>query len=160
MELTQRKEANMSKIALAVLSAALLATPVYAKDPIISVPSAHPVKAALDKLESIVQGKGFKVFARVDHAAGAKSVGENLRPTELLIFGNPKGGTPLMLCAQTFGIDLPLHVLAWEDADGKNWLGYKDLSKLGHNMKGKSCDESLKKVTGALEGLVKEAAKE
>ena len=66
------------------------------------------------------------VFARIDHAAGAASVGMALRPTELLIFGNPKGGTPLMQDRQTAGIDLPVKALAWEDADGKTWLSYND----------------------------------
>ncbi|MBT9567187.1 MAG: DUF302 domain-containing protein [Thiobacillus sp.] len=113
----------------------------------------------MDKLETLAQSRGLKIFARVDHAAGAKSIGETLRPTELLIMGNPKGGTPVLQCAQSFGIDLPLHVLAWEDADGKSWLGYKDLPKLGHTLKGDQCDTALKRLSGALEGLVNEAAK-
>jgi uncharacterized protein (DUF302 family) len=73
--------------------------------------------------------------------------------------GNPKGGTPLLQCAQSYGIDLPLHVLAWEDAAGKSWLTYKDMAKLGHNHPDASCDAALKRLTGALEGLVNEAAK-
>ncbi len=66
------------------------------------------------------------IFARIDHAAGAASVAMPLGPTELLIFGNPRGGTPLMQSNQTVGIDLPLKVLAWQDADGRNWLTYDD----------------------------------
>jgi len=149
----------MSKIALAILSAALLVSPVYAMDKLISVPSAQSTKATLDKLEALAQARGLKIFARIDHAAGAQSIGETLRPTELLIMGNPKGGTPLLQCNQAYGIDLPLHVLAWEDAAGKTWLSYKDLSKLGHKHADDSCDAALKRLTGALEGLVAEAAK-
>jgi uncharacterized protein (DUF302 family) len=87
-----------------------------------TVPSAHSVKDTIDRLESEVKSKGMTVFARIDHAAGAKDVGLPLRPTELLIFGNAKAGTPLMQAAQTIGIDLPLKALAWEAADGKVWL--------------------------------------
>jgi uncharacterized protein (DUF302 family) len=93
---------------------------------LITLPSAHGAKATIDRLEADVKSKGLTVFARVDHAAGAKEVGMPLRPTELLIFGNAKGGTPLMQAYQTVGIDLPLKALAWEDADGKAWLSYND----------------------------------
>ncbi|BFN12357.1 MULTISPECIES: DUF302 domain-containing protein [Marinobacter] len=106
----------------------LIATSVLAKaaDGLIWLESPHSPKQTMDKLEAIVKEKGLKVFARIDHAQGAEGVGESLRPTELLIFGNPKGGTPLMQCAQTAGIDLPLKALVWEDEDGKVWLGYND----------------------------------
>src|SRR5690606_7427853 len=79
--------------------------------------SPHSPTETMDKLETIVKDKGLKVFARIDHAKGAESIGESLRPTELLIFGNPKGGTPFMQCAQTAGIDLPLKALVWEDEE-------------------------------------------
>src|SRR5580704_12243282 len=91
-----------------------------------TVPSAHSAKATIDRLEADVKSKGITVFARVDHAAGAKEAGMALRPTELLIFGNARGGTPLMQAKQTIGIDLPLKALAWEDADGKVWLSYNE----------------------------------
>lgn len=149
----------MTHAPLALLSMLLIATPALAAEKLVTVPSTHAVKASLDKLETIAQAKGFKVFARVDHAAGAQSVGQTLRPTELLIVGNPKGGTPLMQCTQTFGIDLPLHVLAWQDEQGKTWLGYKDLAKLGHKITGESCKTAVDKVAGALAGLVAEAAR-
>jgi uncharacterized protein (DUF302 family) len=149
----------MLKILLATLTAVLLVSPAQAADDLISQPSAHSTKASLDKLETLAQARGFKIFARIDHTAGAKSIGEPLRPTELLIFGNPKGGTPLMQCAQSFGIDLPLHVLAWQDAAGKSWLSYKDLTKLGPDHPDAKCEAAIKRVSGALEGLVSEAAK-
>lgn len=93
---------------------------------LISVPSAHGVKETIDRLERGVKSKGMTVFARIDHAAGAKDAGLVLRPTELLIFGNAKAGTPLMQSHQTIGIDLPLRALVWEDAAGRVWLSYND----------------------------------
>jgi uncharacterized protein (DUF302 family) len=93
---------------------------------LITLASHHAVKATIDRLETAAKAKGLTIFARVDHAAGATSVGMPLRPTELLIFGNARGGTPLMQLAQTIGIDLPLKALAWEDAAGKTWLSYND----------------------------------
>jgi uncharacterized protein (DUF302 family) len=82
----------------------------------------------MDRLEAEVKAKGLTVFARINHAAGAAEVALSLRPTELLIFGNAKGGTPLMQSNQTVGIDLPLKVLVWEDASGNTWLSYNDPS--------------------------------
>jgi uncharacterized protein (DUF302 family) len=91
-----------------------------------TVKSAHGVKDTIDRLAAHVTAKGMKVFARIDHAQGAGEAGLALRPTELLIFGNAKGGTPLMQARQTIGIDLPLKALAFEDADGTVWLCYND----------------------------------
>jgi uncharacterized protein (DUF302 family) len=93
---------------------------------LISLRSALPVKESVDKLVHLVESKGLTVFCRVDHAAGAAAAGMQLRPTTVVIFGNAKGGTPLMQAAQTIGIDLPLKVLAWEDASGQTWLSYND----------------------------------
>ena len=83
-------------------------------------------KETMDRLETEIRTKGMKVFARVDHAAGAAQVGLTLRATELIIFGNARGGTPLMQSAQTIGIDLPLKALVWEDAAGKTWISYNE----------------------------------
>lgn len=93
---------------------------------LVTIPSIHDVKETIDRLEADVKAKGMTVFARIDHAAGAKQAGMALRPTELLIFGNAKAGTPLMRAGQTIGIDLPLKMLGWEDAAGKVWLSYND----------------------------------
>ena len=90
-------------------------------DGLVTIASRHPVKETIDRLEAAVKAAGISVFARIDHAAGATSVGMPLRPTELLIFGNPKGGTPLMQSRQAIGLDLPLKMLAWEDGSGKVW---------------------------------------
>jgi uncharacterized protein (DUF302 family) len=95
-------------------------------DGIKTVASAFGPKETMDRLEAAVRSKGVTVFARIDHAAGATEVGLSLRPTELLIFGNARAGTPLMQANQTIGIDLPLKVLVWQDASGKTWLSYND----------------------------------
>lgn len=97
-----------------------------AADGLIAVKSPHSVVATMDRLEALVKQRDLTVFARIDHAAGASKIGQTLRPTMLLIFGSPQGGTPFMQCAQTAGIDLPLKVLVWEDASGQVWLGYND----------------------------------
>jgi uncharacterized protein (DUF302 family) len=91
-----------------------------------TLPSAHGANETMDRLEADVKAKGLTVFARIDHAAGAKEAGLTLRPTEVLIFGNAKGGTPLMQALQTTGIDLPLKALVWEDPGGKVWLSYNE----------------------------------
>ncbi len=98
----------------------------WGADGLIAVKSPHQVGDTLDRLEMLVTEKGMTVFARIDHAAGAAKVGKALRPTQLLIFGNPKGGTPFMVCAQTVAIDLPLKMLAWQDEGGQVWRAYND----------------------------------
>jgi len=100
---------------------------------LISLPSARPVAELLDRLEAALAAKGITVFARIDHAAGAASVGMPLRPTSVLIFGNPRAGTPLMQAEQRIGLDLPLRILAWEDAEDRSWLTYHDLDWLVRN---------------------------
>jgi uncharacterized protein (DUF302 family) len=108
------------------LFVAFLALPAHAVEGMIAVKSPHSAKETMDRLESAVKQKGLNVFARIDHAAGAAKVARTLRPTELLVFGNPQGGTPFMECAQTVGIDLPLKALVWQDESGQVWLGYND----------------------------------
>ena len=93
---------------------------------LVTIACRHSVRATIDRLESEVKAKGMTVFARVDHAAGAKEAGLELRPTKVLIFGSAKAGTPLMQADQTIGIDLPLKVLVWQDAAGKTWISYND----------------------------------
>jgi uncharacterized protein (DUF302 family) len=91
---------------------------------IVDRPSNHSVEQTVAKLQSILQGKGITLFALVDHSGEAEKVGLQLRPTKLLIFGNPKGGTPLMEAAPSTAIDLPLKILVWEDDQGKVWVSY------------------------------------
>ena len=111
--------------ALIVLSL-VVSSYAWGADGLITVKSPHSPKDTMDRLEALLKQKGMTIFARIDHAAGAAKVGKTLRATELLIFGNPQGGTPFMECSQTVGIDLPLKALVWEDASGQVWLGYND----------------------------------
>jgi uncharacterized protein (DUF302 family) len=99
---------------------------VTAPEGLVILPSKHGPKETMDRLAATISEKGMTILARIDHAGAAAKVGLDLRPTEVLIFGNPKAGTPLMQAAQTAGIDLPLKALVWQDADGKTWLGYND----------------------------------
>lgn len=120
-------------------------------DGLITIPSSHGPQETMAKLEAEVTAKGMIVFAHVDHAAGAAAVGLSLLPTDLLIFGNAKGGTPLMQSTQTVGIDLPLKVLVWQDAFGKTWLSYNDPSWIAkrHGL-GPEADGVVKTLTAAL----------
>jgi uncharacterized protein (DUF302 family) len=112
--------------ALLSLALAAISASAFAADGLVSMKSPYDAKQTMNRLEDIVKQKGFTVFARIDHAAGASQVGMKLRPTELLIFGNPKAGTLFMDCAQSVGIDLPLKALVWEDASSQVWLSYND----------------------------------
>jgi uncharacterized protein (DUF302 family) len=121
-------------------------------DGLVTVTSPHSATQTMTRLEGIVKERGLNVFARIDHAAGAAKVGKTLRPTELLIFGNPQGGTPLMECAQTAGIDLPLKALVWQDEAGKVMLSYNDPEYLAKRHGAASCPavENLKKALGGI----------
>jgi uncharacterized protein (DUF302 family) len=123
-----------------------------------TIESKFPVKETLDRLSADLDKRGIKVAARIDHAAGAKAVGMELPPTEVLMFGNPKLGTPLMQSNPAIGIDLPMKVLAWQDKAGKVWIGYNAAEGLAarHNIKDR--DEVVKAMAGALGGLVKAAS--
>jgi uncharacterized protein (DUF302 family) len=90
------------------------------------IPSRHSVSETMDRLESLLKERSIIVFARIDFSADAARAGLTMRPEQLLIFGNPKAGTPLMLAAPTAGLDLPLKALIWEDVDGKTWIAYNE----------------------------------
>lgn len=126
-----------------------------------TVPSHWGPKETLDRLEAEVKAKGLTVFARIDHAAGAAAVGMTLLPTAVLIFGNAKGGTPLMQSSQLIGIDLPLKVLVWQDTSGKTWLSYYDPSTLAqrHGLPGETT-AVVGNLSAALRGLTAKAAAE
>lgn len=120
--------------------------------------SKHSVAETLDRLEAIVKEKGFIIFARIDHADAAAKAGLTMKPAQVLIFGNPKGGTPLMQAQPTVAIDLPPKALAWEDANGKVFLTYNTAAYLQerHGIQGK--DDPLKKLDGALDAMMNMAA--
>ncbi|HEX4105443.1 MAG TPA: DUF302 domain-containing protein [Rhizomicrobium sp.] len=117
----------------------------------------RPPKEAMDRLAESVAHHGMTVFARIDHAAAAKDVGMTLAPTEVLIFGNPKGGTLLMQAAQTLGIDLPLKALVWQDGAGKTWIGYNDPRWLAKRHGVTGYEPQLDAMTKGLEAVAKEA---
>jgi uncharacterized protein (DUF302 family) len=118
------------------------------------VASSFSPKETMDRLAAAATAKGLTVFARIDHAAGAAAVGQALRPTELLIFGNAKGGTPLMQADQTMGIDLPLKALVYQDAAGEVWLAYNDPASLArrHGL-GSEVEQTVKAMSAALAAL-------
>jgi uncharacterized protein (DUF302 family) len=127
-----------------------------AVDGLITLPGSHGPKETMNRFEAEVKARGMTVFARIDHAAGAAAVGLPLRPTELLIFGNAKGGTPLMQSVQTVGIDLPLKALVWQDESGKTWLSYNDPGWLAkrHGLR-PEVDAAVSAMAGALDALAR-----
>ena len=140
-------------VATSLLSFGTLAS---AADGLIELKSPRSAKDTMAKLEELVKQRGLNVFARIDHAAGAAKIGKSLRPTEVLIFGNPQGGTPFMECTQTVGIDLPLKALAWEDATGQAWLGYNDPAYLAQRHGAAACP-AVDNLRKALAGLAQAA---
>ncbi|RUU52799.1 DUF302 domain-containing protein [Mesorhizobium sp. M2C.T.Ca.TU.002.02.1.1] len=126
---------------------------------LISVESRFRVGETIDRLVETVTSAGLRVFARIDHAAGAREIGAPLRPTELLIFGHPKGGTPLMQDHQLAGIDLPIKALAWEDEQGKVWLSYNDARWLAerHSL-GDTSRDAVAAIAAGLKKVVATAA--
>ncbi len=129
-----------------------------AADGLTTMRSSHGPKDTMNRLESAVKAKGMTVFARIDHAAGAAEVGLSLRPTELLIFGNAKSGTPLMQSMQTIGIDLPLKALVWQDGSGSTWLSYNDPSWLAnrHGL-GHEVEATVGAMAAALDAIARAA---
>jgi uncharacterized protein (DUF302 family) len=121
-----------------------------------TVTSRFGPKETADRFAAAVTAKGLTLFARVDHAAGAQAVGMELRPTEVLLFGNAKGGTPLMQAQQTAGIDLPLKALIWRDAGGKTFLSYNDPSWIAERH-GIDAPAVVSALTNVLAGLAKAA---
>ena len=148
----------MPRFALTALSIVFWVQPAFGQDGMVVLPSPHTPRTTMDRLEAVAKARDLKIFARIDHAAGARSIGQTLRPTELLIFGHPKGGTPVLQCNQRYGLELPMRVLAWEDAQGRSWLGYKDPAAYAIKPADPACEAALKRLVGALDGMAREAA--
>ncbi len=140
------------------IAAVISCISLLAAEGMINVPSDYNVSKTADRFEAILHRKGMTVFARVNHTDGARKVGKALRPTELVIFGNPRVGTPLMQCEQSVAIDLPQKALVWQDAKGKVWLSYNDPEYLKRRHAVKGCDKVFAKIEKALAGLTKAAA--
>lgn len=147
----------MNKLFASLVSMLFFSSVALAGEGVISLKSAHSAGDTAQRLENALKSKGMTVFARIDHAAGAKSVGKELRPTELVIFGNPKVGTPLMQCSQGVAIDLPQKALIWQDASGQVWLSYNDPKYLAGRHGVKGCEEVLGKIENALGNFARAA---
>lgn len=130
-----------------------LSVSAIAAEGLVVKPSNYSVTETIDRLEAVLKEKGLNIFDRIDHQAGAEKAGLELRPTQVLIFGNPKLGTPLMTSAPTTAIDLPQKALAYEDESGKVYLAYNDVGYLmtRHGITGR--DEVLDKIRGALKNF-------
>lgn len=149
----------MKKMILTILFVLSIAIPSQGADGVVNVQSAYKVKETADRMESILKTKGMTVFNRINHSEGADNVGIELRDTELIIFGNPKVGSPLMKCQQSVAVDLPQKALIWEDDNSKVWISYNDPRYLEkrHNIVG--CEEVISKIEKALAGITKAASK-
>jgi uncharacterized protein (DUF302 family) len=123
-----------------------------------TVPSHFAPKETMDRVETEIRERGMNVFARIDHAAGAAEVGLTLRPTELIIFGNALGGTPLMQSVQTVGIDLPLKLLVWEDAAGKTWISYNEPAWIAQRHHVSDAQPIVNKMADLLSAILRKAA--
>ena len=145
-----------------VLIAAIVVIPSLAwtgDDRMVAKKSAHSVAATLDRLSEALKTRGIGIAARVDHAAAAEKVGQTLKPTQLLIFGNPKLGTPLMQSNRRIGVELPMKVLAWEDDSGQVWLAYVKPEVLKSEYSVDGHDDIFREMDQALEKLTDEAIK-
>ncbi len=139
----------------------LLATPGFAsaqQDGMVRVRSLRTMEATVSALDSTLTARNLTIFARVDHAANARGVGMELRPTVVFIFGNPMVGTLVMQCGQTAGLDLPLRLLIWQDDAGAVWIGYEDPSRLAARHGIGECAEPLERMKTGLAGLARAAA--
>lgn len=124
---------------------------------IVKKQSMYSVKETLDRLENILKAKGIGIAVRWNHSEKAKAIGMELRDTEILIFGNPKMGSPLMMSNQEIGIDLPLKALAYKDASGQVWLAYNDPAYLKHRHGITDKDNLFEKMSAALKGMTDKA---
>ena len=147
----------MKKILLVISSLLFITTLGSASEGLITLKSDHSVKITADRLVDMLEKKGMTLFVRINHTNGAKKVGKVLRPTEVVIFGNPKAGTPVMLCSQNAAIDLPQKALIMENEKGEVIFSYNDPQYIAkrHNIKG--CDKVLNKISGILANFAKGA---
>ena len=148
----------MKKIILITLSIILITIPGQAADGVVNVLSNFNVEETADRMESILKEKGMTIFNRIKHSKGAGKVNIELRDTELIIFGNPKVGSPLMKCQQSVAIDLPQKALIWEDDKAKVWISYNDPGYLKKRHAISGCEEVLSKIEKALAGIAKSAS--
>ena len=147
----------MIKIVINMVVLLLFCGSIMASENLISIKSPFTVKESAARFEKVLKSKGLTVFARINHSKNASSVELELMPTEVIIFGNPKVGTPLMQCSKMVAIDLPQKALFWTDEKGQSWLSYNNPEYLKdrHNIVG--CDRVIEKISGVLDKLSKVA---
>lgn len=148
----------MKVLLIAVVLMITIAMPVLAADGMINVPSAYDVKTSADRLEKILKEKGMTIFNRINHSKSAAQIGVSLRGTELIIFGNPRVGSPLMACEQSVAIDLPQKALIWQDDHKKVWISYNDPKYLQKRHGIAGCEDVIAKIEKALAGITTAAA--
>lgn len=141
------------RLLVALLSLSLMIVPALSNDGMAARQSKFSVKETVDRLVLALKERGIVPAARIDHAAGAKSVGIDMRPTELLLFGNPRLGTPLIIANQRAALDLPMRILVWEDQQNRVWLGYLEPEALKKRYGLGGQDERLSTMKGVLESL-------
>ncbi len=148
----------MKALPITIVLMIAIAMPVQAADGMIHVPSAYDVKTSADRLEKVLKEKGMTIFNRISHSESAAKIGVPLRDTELIIFGNPKVGSPLMACEQSVAIDLPQKALIWQDDHQKVWISYNDPQYLRKRHGIDGCENVLAKIEQALAGITNAAA--
>lgn len=148
----------MNRIYIATLTVILfISCRANAQNGFLKIKSGHSVEATVTKLKDVLTAKGMNIFSAIDHQQGASKAGLDLRPTVLVIFGNPKVGTKLMQCDQRIGLGLPLKMLIWQDDNGVTWLGYWAPSNLKNKYDLDACNETLEKVKNAMANFAKAA---
>lgn len=148
---------------LKLISACLalfLATSALAADGVVNISSHYSVAETADRMDALLKDKGMTVFNRIDHSGGAAKIGVELRATQLLIFGNPKVGSPLMKCQQSIAIDLPQKALVWEDENADVWISYNDPAYLAQRHQLVGCEEIIAKIDKVLLGISQAAGGE
>ncbi len=144
-------------MAFTTITIGLVSTNSHADNGIVRLKSTNSVTMTIDKLEAALHNKGMTIFKRISHSDGAAKAGLQLRPTELLVFGNPKVGTPLMQCAQTAALDLPQKALAYEDEKGQVWYLYNDPGYIADRHDVQNCDQVINKISKALANFARAA---
>ena len=142
-----------------LIALALLAVPLTARAEIVRLQAAQDVPATVAKLLKAVKARKLRVFAVIDHGAGAKSVGMKLRPAVLVVFGNPKIGTPLMQVSPTMGLELPIRVLVWQDSEGRVWIGHAPPTSMARRRGVPTDHPVIRRMGKALDAIVREAAR-
>ncbi|GAA3706328.1 DUF302 domain-containing protein [Oceanisphaera sediminis] len=143
-----------------LLFAVAISASAQTADGMMNIESTFTVKDTADRMESILKENGMTVFNRIDHAQGADKVGLELRDTELLLFGNPRVGSPLMQCRQSVAIDLPQKALIWQDEANRVWISYNEPGYLAKRHDITGCEEVISKIEKALAGMATKATKE